>query len=118
MAGESVRLVVDGRDVAPVRLARSYHERRRGLLGTDGLDGALWVEPCKQVHTIRMRYPIDVAHIARDGTVLTTRTLSPWRVGALRLRARVVVEAEAGAFARWGLRPGSRVAAQDRGGPY
>lgn len=110
------RLVIDGRDVAPVAVARRYHERRRGLLGTDGIDGALWIEPCKQVHTIRMRYPIDIAHVARDGLVLATRTMPPWRFSALRVRARSVVEAEAGSFERWGLAEGSRVAVREPGG--
>lgn len=103
------RLLVDGRDVAPVELARTNAERRRGLLGRDGLDGALWLEPCRQVHTLRMRFAIDVAHLDRRGRVLGVRTMPPGRFGPLGWRTRVVLEAEAGSFAAWGLVVGSAV---------
>ena len=104
------RLLVDGRDVAPVELARSNAERRRGLLGRDGLEGGLWLEPCRQVHTLRMRFAIDVAHVDRRGVVRGVRTMPPGRFGPLGLRTRAVLEAEAGSFAAWGLAVGSHVA--------
>jgi uncharacterized protein len=105
------RLHVDGRDVASVELARSNAERRRGLLGRDGLEGGLWLEPCRQVHTLRMRFAIDVAHVDRRGLVRGVRTMPPGRFGPLGLRTRAVLEAEAGAFAGWGLAVGSHVQA-------
>lgn len=105
------RLHVDGRDVAAVELARSNAERRRGLLGRDGLEGGLWLEPCRQVHTLRMRFAIDVAHVDRRGVVRGVRTMPPGRFGPLGLRTRAVLEAEAGSFAAWGLSVGSHVRA-------
>lgn len=110
-APQQGRLLVDGRDVAPVELARSNAERRRGLLGRDGLEGGLWLEPCRQVHTLRMRFAIDVAHVDRRGLVRGVRTMPPGRFGPLGLRTRAVLEAEAGSFAAWGLAVGSRVQA-------
>jgi uncharacterized membrane protein (UPF0127 family) len=104
-----VDLEVDGRVVDRVELARSNRERRRGLLGRDGLDGALWLEPCHQVHTFRMRFAIDVAYVDRRGRVLAVRAMPPGRMGPLSVRARAVLEAEAGAFERWGVREGSTV---------
>lgn len=103
-------LVCDGRTVAPVEVARSRADRRRGLLGRDGIDGALLLSPARSVHTLSMRFAIDVAHLSADGTVLRVTHMSPNRIGAPVRRARAVVEAEAGSFARWGLRPGSAVA--------
>ena len=103
------RLEVDGRDVAPVELATSNAERRHGLLRRDGLDGGLWLEPCHQVHTFRMRFAIDVAYVDRRGRVLTVRSMPPGRMGPLRWRSRAVLEAEAGVFADWDLREGSTV---------
>lgn len=103
------RLHVDGRDVATVELARSNAERRQGLLGRDGLEGGLWLEPCRQVHTLRMRFAIDVAHVDRRGVVRGVRTMRPGRFGPLGLRTRAVLEAEAGSFAAWGLAVGSQV---------
>ncbi|MFE7456399.1 DUF192 domain-containing protein [Streptomyces sp. NPDC057554] len=93
----------------PLRIAASYRARTRGLLGRDGIDGALMLTPCGSVHTFRMRFAIDVAYLDRKFTVLAVRTMKPGRLGLPRLRARHVVEAEAGAMERWGVRPGVRV---------
>ena len=103
------RLLVDGRFAAPLEVAASHRARSRGLLGRDGIEGALLLPGARQVHTFRMRFAIDVAHLARDGTVLAVATMPPGRLGAWRPRSRAVVEAAAGAFARWGLTPGVRV---------
>ncbi|MFH8746153.1 DUF192 domain-containing protein [Streptomyces rimosus] len=97
------------RAAIPLEIAASYRARSRGLLGRDGIDGALLLTPASAVHTFRMRFAIDVAYLTRDLTVLTVRTMRPGRLGLPRLRARHVLEAEAGAMARWGLRPGVRV---------
>ncbi|MFG2592261.1 DUF192 domain-containing protein [Streptomyces sp. NPDC048438] len=93
----------------PLRVAASYRARTQGLLGVDGVDGALLITPCGGVHTFRMRFTIDVAYLDRKFGVLAVRTMRPGRLGLPRLRARHVVEAEAGAMERWGLRPGTRV---------
>jgi hypothetical protein len=103
------RLVVEGRDVAPLEIARTARARSRGLLGRDGLTGALWLSPARQVHTFRMRFAIDVAHIGKDGTVLHTATMAPGRLGSWVWRSRGVLEAEAGSFDRWGLTKGTTV---------
>lgn len=107
--GHDGRLLIDGVDVAPVEVADTYAERTRGLLGRDGLEGALLLRPSTWVHTMRMRFAIDVAHLDRDGRVLRTTTMPPNRPGRPVLRARSVLEAEAGNFVRWGLEPGVRV---------
>jgi hypothetical protein len=56
-----------------------------------------------------MRFPIDVAFCEADGMVLRQSTLRPARISRLVWRSAFVVEAEAGAFERWGLRPGDRL---------
>ncbi|WP_329159018.1 DUF192 domain-containing protein [Streptomyces anulatus] len=93
----------------PLRIAASYRARTKGLLGRDGIEGAMMLTPCGSVHTFRMRFPIDVVYLDRKFTVLAVRTMKPGRLGLPRLRARHVVEAEAGAMERWGVRPGVRV---------
>jgi uncharacterized protein len=105
----TTRLLVDGRFAAPLEVAATHRARSRGLLGRDGIDGALLLPGARQVHTFRMRFPIDVAHVARDGTVLAVTTMPPGRLGAWRPRSRAVIEAAAGAFAGWGLTPGVRL---------
>jgi uncharacterized membrane protein (UPF0127 family) len=98
-----------GEVTVPVEIAASYRARTRGLLGRDGVDGALMLTPAGSVHTFRMRFTIDVAYLDRDFRVLAVRTMRPGRLGLPRIRSRHVLEAEEGAMRRWGLRPGTRV---------
>lgn len=100
-------LLVDGRCVATAEIADTYGSRRHGLLKRDGVDGAFWLRPCWHVHTVGMRFTIDVALVDRDGLVLHTQTMPPGRLSAVRLRCRSVVEAEGGSFATWGVRAGT-----------
>lgn len=105
-------LLCDGEVLAAVEVARTRRARRRGLLGRDGVDGCLLVERCRSIHTLGMRFPIDVAYCRRDAgglLVLETTSMRPWRIGLPRLRAACVIEAELGAFERWGLVPGDVV---------
>jgi len=66
----------------------------------------LVLEPCRQVHTIGMRFPIDVAFCDRAGVVLRVVTMRPGRLSRSVWRSRFVLEGPAGAFPGWGLRPG------------
>jgi uncharacterized membrane protein (UPF0127 family) len=56
-----------------------------------------------------MRFAIDVAFCDRDDVVLRIATLAPGRLSPLVWRSAYVLEAEAGAFARWGLHVGDRL---------
>ncbi|GGT83198.1 MULTISPECIES: DUF192 domain-containing protein [Streptomyces] len=94
-----------------LEIAASYRARRRGLLGRDGITGALLITPTNSVHTFGMRFTIDVAYLDRHFTVLDVVTMKPGRLGMIRPRGRHVLEAEGGAMAGWGLRPGVRVTA-------
>jgi uncharacterized membrane protein (UPF0127 family) len=97
----------------PLELAESARARRRGLLGRDGIEGALLLSPANAVHTLGMRFAVDVAYLDRQLRVLAVRTMRPGRVGLPRPRARHVLEAEAGAMRRWGVRRGVRVTVRD-----
>lgn len=83
--------------------------RSRGLLGRDSIDGALWLRPAMSVHTLGMRFDLDVAYCDADLVVLATVAMARRRLGRPRLRARSIIEAEAGAFEHWQLRPGDRL---------
>ncbi|MFF4956835.1 DUF192 domain-containing protein [Streptomyces sp. NPDC001222] len=93
----------------PLEVARSASDRRRGLLGRDGIEGALLLSPARSVHTLGMRFAIDVAYLDRDLRVVAVRTMRPGRIGLPRPWARYVLEAEAGAMERWGVRRGTRI---------
>jgi uncharacterized membrane protein (UPF0127 family) len=102
-------LVSDARVLASAEVADTRRARRRGLLGRDGLDGALVIERCRWIHTIGMRFPIDVAYLDDDGVVVKTMHMNRFRLGIPVWRASWVIEAEGGAFGRWGLRVGDEV---------
>ena len=102
-------LVRDGEVLATLEVAESSGARMRGLLGRDGIEGALLLQPAKSVHTFGMRFTIDVAYVDRDLSVIRTRSMRPWRLGRVVFKAHGVIEAEAGAFARWDLKPGDQL---------
>jgi len=99
--------LVRGDDVlATLDVADSFAARFKGLMGRDGIDGALLIKPAMSVHTLGMRFAIDVAFCDKQMVVVDTATMRPYRLGMVRLNARCVIEAEAGAFERWALKPG------------
>ena len=102
-------LVREGEVLAAAEVAGTRRERTRGLLGRDGFAGALVFRKCRQVHTIGMKFTIDVAFCDADGNVLRISTLRPWRFSAIVWRSALVIEAESGAFERWNLRVGDQV---------
>ena len=102
-------LVREGDVLAATEVAASRRDRRRGLRGRDRLEGALVLRPCRNVHSVGMRFTIDVAFCDRDGVVLRTCCLRPWRMSPFVLRAAFAIEAPSGAFERWSLRVGDKV---------
>ena len=110
-------LVTNARVLASADTAATRAERRKGLLGRDGLDGAYVITPCRWVHTIGMRFPIDIAFLDADGLVIRTVQMPRHRLGMPVVRARSVIEAEAGAFARWGVHVGDVIEIRDHGDP-
>jgi uncharacterized membrane protein (UPF0127 family) len=102
-------LVSNGTVLASAMLAESHADRGKGLLGRSGIEGALVLERTRWVHSIGMKFAIDVAHLAADGTVLKISHLQPNRVGTFVRDAARVVEAQHGAFERWGLHVGDLV---------
>jgi uncharacterized membrane protein (UPF0127 family) len=106
-------LLRDGDVLASLEVADDRAARRKGLLGRDGIEGALLLVPARSVHSIGMRFAIDVAWLDRDLTVLRVASLARNRMTRPVLRARSVLEAEAGAFARWNLQVGDQLERKD-----
>jgi uncharacterized membrane protein (UPF0127 family) len=102
-------LVRDGEVLAAAEIAVDARARRRGLLHRDTFEGAFVLRPCRHVHTVGMRFAIDVAFCDAAGVVLRTCTLAPWRLSPVVRRSAFVIEAEAGAFDRWRLQRGERL---------
>jgi uncharacterized membrane protein (UPF0127 family) len=99
----------DGEVVATrVERAATALPRMRGLLGRSALaEGeGIWLEPAPSIHTLFMRFAIDVLFLDRTGRILKAiPALRPWRFAAAR-GARVALELPAGTIARHGLAPG------------
>lgn len=106
-------LVCEERVLASAEVAETRRDRRRGLLGRDELEGVLVLPRTRWVHTIGMRFPIDVAFLTSAGVVRAVVTMQPNRLGIPRPRAHRVVEAPAGAFARWSVGPGDELDIHD-----
>jgi uncharacterized membrane protein (UPF0127 family) len=109
-------LLRDGEVLASLEVAASRATRRKGLLGRDGIEGALLLEPARSVHTFGMRFPIDVAWCDSELRVLRIATLAPNRMTRAVVRARSVLEAEAGSFGHWGLAVGDQLERKDTDG--
>ena len=102
-------LVSGARVLASAEVAEGRSARRRGLLGRGSFDGALVIGQCKWVHTIGMKFALDVAYLDSDGAVIKVEHLKAYRIGAPVKGSATVLEAEAGAFQRWGLQVGDLV---------
>ena len=102
-------LVREGDVLAAAEVAATARARRRGLRGRGGVEGAFVLRPCRNVHTVGMRFTIDVAFCDRDGVVIRTCCLRPWRLSPVVPRAALAIEAPVGAFERWNLRLGDKI---------
>ena len=102
-------MVRNGVVLASLEVPQTRRDRRRGLLGRDGLDGAMLIDPARSVHTIGMRFAVDVAVLDADGVVLKTMMLKRNRMSIPIRGARSVLEAEAGTFRTWNLAVGDEL---------
>lgn len=94
-----------------VEVADTSRKRRTGLLKHQSLPAGqgLWIAPCEAVHSIGMKFPIDVLFLDRHKRVLKIRHgMVPGRL-ALCLRAHGVLEVAAGTAAGTGTAAGDQL---------
>lgn len=91
-----------------LEMALTSEQRRRGLLGRDGLrpGQALVIAPTSLVHTFAMRFAIDIIFVARSGEVVKVQSRVPRRRIAGAWRGFAVIEMAAGEASRGDTRPG------------
>ena len=82
-------------------IARTHWSRFRGLMATDASrfrrGQGLWIVPCHGVHTLAMRFPIDVLYLDQERVVIhIEQALKPWRMAAIRVHANSVLELPTG----------------------
>ena len=119
MATVRVRNLSRDADLADrATVADNFWGRFRGLLGRAGLEPGegLVIVPCNSVHMLGMRFPLDILHLDKSGTVLKALSdLKPGRFGPLVWRSHVAVELPAGTIAATGTVPGDHVALEPLG---
>jgi uncharacterized membrane protein (UPF0127 family) len=96
---------------AEAEVADTSKKRRTGLLKRQSLPQGegLWITPCEAIHTIGMKFPIDVLFLSRDRKVLKLRQrMSPGRL-AVCLWAHSVLELPAGTIASTGTAVGDQL---------
>ena len=102
----------DGRVVLErCAVADGFLTRLRGLLGRRGLEAGegLLLSPSSSVHTVFMRFPIDVVFLDRGLRVLgVVPNLRPWRLAGRR-GARHVLELAAGQAQARAIRHGEHL---------
>jgi len=102
-------LVHEGTVLASLERADSVRSRVVGLLGRSEFEGALLIDKTKSVHTLGMKFPIDVAFCDDDLRVIRIVTMARHRVSRIEFGATCVVEAEAGRFRHWKIEPGDQL---------
>lgn len=120
-APERIRVVNETRasDLGgAVRVARSFWARGRGLMLRKGLEAGegLFIDPCSSIHTLWMRFPIDVVYVDRRHRVVRlSEAMRPWRLGPVRTRGKYVVELPAGTIACSGTQVGDQLRLETAG---
>jgi len=109
----SAWLVSDGRVLASADVALTPKARRQGVIGKRRLDGAMVIIGCKWIHSVGVKVALDVAYLDSANAVIKMQRVKPMRIALPVARSRIVVEAAAGSFARWGLKLGDIIEVRD-----
>ena len=82
------------------RVARTFPQRARGLIGTKDLapDEGMLILKCNAIHTFFMSFPIDATFLDGQGRIVKTvkgvRPWRPWVWGGWRARSVLETSAE------------------------
>ncbi len=105
MASETVAVLNTTRNTVlgeHIAVAGTSLRRLVGLLGKRGLDPGtgLLIIPSQAIHTVAMRFAIDVVFLDRDWRVIKLRhAMAPFRVTGVYWKARSVLELPSGVIA-------------------
>ncbi len=75
--------------------AKSFFKRLKGLMFTKNLSpqSALYINPCKGIHTYFMNYNIDVLYLDINNKILAIdENMEPKKIGKLQKKAVSVIE--------------------------
>jgi uncharacterized membrane protein (UPF0127 family) len=97
--------------------ADRFRSRLIGLIGRRGLAPGvgLWLRPCDAIHTLGLRFAIDVVFVDALGRVRRVDArVRPWRV-RICIGAHSVVELAAGEARRLGIEVGQVIVGREEG---
>jgi uncharacterized membrane protein (UPF0127 family) len=78
-----------------LRQAKTFLQKFRGMMlrRKCGVGSGLWLESCGSIHTMWMRFPIDVYFIDQQGRILEIRSgVTPWSIVIPKQRCHAVLE--------------------------
>ena len=103
-----------------VRRANSFGKRLRGLMFTKSFPAdfeVLLFSPCNSVHTMFMRYAIDVVFLDQNFKIVhLCHQLMPGKVSPLVKGSHFVLELEAGKARNWGIEVGDQLGLNEKEG--
>ncbi|MDD2420528.1 MAG: DUF192 domain-containing protein [Heliobacteriaceae bacterium] len=95
-----------------VEVADTFWTRLRGLLGRSHLPPgyALLLAPCNQIHTLGMRFPLDVLYLDQANVILEMEIMvKPGRIQRARRQAAKVVEFQGSTLNPGAIATGNRL---------
>jgi len=110
---ECVNLTKQQLVVPQLHYAATFVKRLIGLQGRCRLEETegLLLTPCKAIHTMFMRFPIDVVFLNESGRVIKlVENRRPYRLGPVVREAHSVLELPAGKLAQLGIAYGDILA--------
>ena len=97
---------------ARVFKADNFFSRLGGLIFRQQLkeNEALLLTGCKSIHTMFMRYPIDVLFLSSEGKIISIiKNIRPWRFTPFMSMADSVLELRSGVLEKIALEEGERI---------
>jgi uncharacterized membrane protein (UPF0127 family) len=97
--------------IGEISVADSSLTRFLGLMGRKGLPAGegLWIKPSSGVHTMWMRFTIDVVALDKHRKVCALwPQLKPWRISPVSFKVASVVELAPGAIGQLGIEVGDQ----------
>ena len=116
---ETVAVVNTTRDTVlgeRIAIAETSWSRMVGLLGQSGLEPGtgLLIIPSQAIHTVAMRFAIDVLFVDRNWRVVHVRpAMVPYRMTGIHWKAHFVVELPTGAIAQTSTSVGDQLSIRE-----
>jgi uncharacterized protein len=95
-----------------IGVAETSLSRMVGLLGKRGLEAGtgLLIMPSQAVHTVAMKFPIDVLFVDKLWRVIGMRPqMAPYRITGIHWKARCVIELPSGQIAKTSTQIGDQL---------